>query len=214
MILSAALVLVLSMDGVLSRSDGMILLMTYVPYMISVLRSARKGVDPVDKEGGDGRRAVLRASALIALGIAGVIWGSKVALDSGTELGQAVGIPAVALGVVVFAFGTSLPELAISLSATMKHKADVTIGEVYASNIFTQLVVLGICCFIAPIPVAPALSRFAMPFLILAAVVIQLFVTSGLKLNRIEAVGLMVFYGVFAASQFTELPTLESILGF
>ncbi len=214
MILSAALVLVLSMDGVLSRSDGMILLMTYVPYMISVLRSARKGVDPVEKGGRDGRRAVLRASVLIALGIAAVIWGSKVALDSGTELGQAVGIPAVALGVVVFAFGTSLPELAISLSATMKHKADVTIGEVYASNIFTQLVVLGICCFIAPIPVAPALSRFAMPFLILAAVVIQLFVTSGLKLNRIEAVGLMVFYGVFAASQFTELPTLESILGF
>jgi cation:H+ antiporter len=214
MILCAALVLALSMDGVLSRSDGMILLLTYAPYIVSVLRSASEGVDPAEKESRGGRPVVLRAAALIVVGIAAVIGGSKVALDSGTELGQAAGIPAVALGVVVFAFGTSLPELAISLSATVKRKADVTIGEVYASNIFTQLVVLGICCLISPIPVAPALSRFAMPFLILAAVVIQLFVTSGLKLNRMEAAGLLAFYGVFAASQFTGLPTLETLLGF
>jgi cation:H+ antiporter len=168
----------------------------------------------MEQDARGGRRIVLRATALIVVGIAAVIGGSKVALDSGTELGQAAGIPAVALGVVVFAFGTSLPELAISLSATIKRKADITIGEVYASNIFTQLVVLGVCCLISPIPVAPALSRFAMPFLILAAVVIQLFVTSGLRLNRMEAVGLLVFYVVFAASQFTELPTLETLLGF
>jgi cation:H+ antiporter len=214
MILCSALVLSLSMDGVLSRSDGVILLLTYVPYIISVLRSAGEGADPMEQDARGGRRIVLRATALIVVGIAAVIGGSKVALDSGTELGQAAGIPAVALGVVVFAFGTSLPELAISLSATIKRKADITIGEVYASNIFTQLVVLGVCCLISPIPVAPALSRFAMPFLILAAVVIQLFVTSGLRLNRMEAVGLLVFYVVFAASQFTELPTLETLLGF
>ena len=84
----------------------------------------------------------------------------------------------------------------------------------YASNIFTQLVVLGVCCMISPIPVAPALVSFAMPLLVLASVVIQLFVTSGLRLNRLEAAGLLAFYAVFAASQFTALPTLETILGF
>lgn len=214
MILCASLVLSLSMDGVLSRSDGVILLLMYVPYMLSVLRSASEGADPAYGVKRGGRRAVFRSALLIVVGIAAVIGGSKVALDSGTELGNAAGIPVVALGVVIFAFGTSLPELAISLSATIKRKADVTIGEVYASNIFTQLVVLGICCLIAPIPVAHELSRFAMPFLILAAVVIQLFVTSGLKLIRIEAVGLLIFYAVFAASQFTELPPLDAILGF
>lgn len=214
MILCASLVLSLSMDGVLSRSDGVILLLTYVPYMLSVLRSASDGVDPVDRADRGGRRTAVGSALLILVGIAAVIGGSKVALDSGTELGNAAGIPAVALGVVIFAFGTSLPEFAISLSATIKRKADVTIGEVYASNIFTQLVVLGICCLVAPIPVAPELSRFAMPFLVLAAVVIQLFVTSGLKLNRIEALGLLVFYGVFAASQFSDLPALDTILGF
>ncbi|MCK7475609.1 MAG: hypothetical protein MZV49_24000 [Rhodopseudomonas palustris] len=113
------------------------------------------------------------------------------------------------MGVVLFAFGTSLPELAISLSATFGRKADVTIGEVYASNIFTQLVVLGICCLIAPIAVSGTLLAFAMPFLILASGVIQLFVTSGLRLNRLEALGLLGFYALFAASQFTGLRGLK-----
>jgi Ca2+/Na+ antiporter len=62
--------------------------------------------------------------------------------------------------------------------------------------------------------VAPALTTFAMPFLIVASVAIQLFVTSGRRLNRIEALGLMGFYLVFAVSQFRPLPSLESILGF
>jgi len=125
-----------------------------------------------------------------------------------------MGISAVALGVIFFAFGTSLPELAISVSATVRRKNDVTIGEVYASNIFTQLVVLGICCLIRPIPVPAAMTGFAMPLLILAAVVIQIFVTTDLKVNRLEALAMLAFYAFFAASQFVQLPSFESLLGF
>lgn len=213
MILCSALVLVLSMDGILSRSDGLILIAVYVPYILSVLKSAREGADNRDPSP-NRRGGIVKASVLTVAGVGGVVFGSKIALDSGMALGEAAGIPAVALGVVVFAFGTSLPELAISLSATMKRKGDVTMGEVYASNIFTQLVVLGVCCIIAPIPVAPSMISFAMPLLVLAAVVIQLFVTSGLRLNRMEALGLLAFYAFFAASQFMTLPTLEGILGF
>ena len=62
--------------------------------------------------------------------------------------------------------------------------------------------------------VEPALISFAMPFLILAAVVIQVFVTTGLKINRIEALGMLGFYVLFAISQFRPLPSLESLLGF
>lgn len=214
MILSSSLVLLLSLDGRLSRSDGLLLLLFYVPYVLGVLKVARRD-ERLQTAGGPLKKHIpIIYIILVILGIIGVIGGSKIALDSGTNLGEAAGIPTIALGVVFFAFGTSLPELAISLSATFKRKADVTIGEVYASNIFTQLVVLGICCLIAPISVPSAMTRFAMPFLVLAAVVIQLFVTTDLRIKRIEAVGLLLFYFVFAASQFTDLPTIESLLGF
>lgn len=214
MILSSSLVMLLSLDGRLSRSDGLLLMLVYVPYVLGVLRVAR-GDERLRAEGGSVKRRLPALPIILTLvGIAGVIGGSKLALDSGTALGEAAGIPTVALGVIFFAFGTSLPELAISLSATFKRKADVTIGEVYASNIFTQLVVLGICCLIAPITVSPAMTRFAMPFLVLAAVVIQLFVTSDLRIKRLEAIGLLLFYAVFAASQFADLPSIETLLGF
>lgn len=212
MILSSALVLVLSLDGRLSRSEGLVLMLIYVPYVLSVLRTAR--VDAGKQSAGPLPKSRLRTAMIAVLGVFSVIAGSKIALDSGGTLGVALGIPPLAMGVLLFAFGTSLPELTISLSATFKRKSDVTIGEVYASNIFTQLVVLGICCLIRPMAVDPALTSLAMPLLVLAAVVIQIFVTSGRRLNRIEALGLMGFYAIFAASQFRPLPTIETILGF
>ncbi len=212
MILSSSFVLLLAMDGRLSRSEGVLLILLYLPYVVNVLKTARAGAETVPS--GAVEKSRLWASAGTALGIFCIIAGSKIALDSGVLLGRALGISSVVMGVLLFAFGTSLPELTISLSATFKNKSDVTIGEVYASNIFTQLVVLGLCCLIRPMEVAPALISFAIPFLIVASVVIQLFVTSGRRLNRIEALGLMGFYLVFAVSQFRPLPSLESILGF
>jgi len=212
MILSSALVLVLSMDGRLSRSEGIVLLLVYIPYVLSVLKTARVEAD--GPQAGPLPKSRLWTGALCVLGILGVVGGSKVALDSGSTLGAAAGIPPLAMGVLLFAFGASLPELTISLSATFKRKSDVTIGEVYASNIFTQLVVLSICCLIRPMTVDPALVSFGMPFLVLAAVAIQIFVTTERRVSRIEAVALLAFYAIFAISQFRPIPSIEHIVGF
>ncbi|NLV45784.1 MAG: calcium/sodium antiporter [Candidatus Hydrogenedentes bacterium] len=212
MILSSAIVLVLALDGRLSRSEGLVLILVYIPYVLSVLKSAR--AESGGPPSGRSSTSIVRPALFSILGVAGVIIGSKIALDSGSQLGATLGIPPLALGILLFAFGTSLPELTISLSATFKHKSDVTIGEVYASNIFTQLVVLGVCALIRPMTIDPSLISFAMPFLILAAVVIQIFVTTERKVNRLEALGILMFYVLFAISQFRPLPTIESILGF
>ncbi|MCX7024536.1 MAG: sodium:calcium antiporter [Spirochaetes bacterium] len=210
MILSASLVMILSMDGLLSRSDGLILILAYVPYIVTVVRKAMLEKDE-HREKPEGK--IWLHALLAVLAVLGIIVSAKLALDNGERLGLALGIPAVALGVILFAFGTSLPELAISLAATFRKKADVTISEVYASNIFTQLVVLGICALIRPIAISAGILGFAMPFLILAAVVIQIFITSGRILSRREAVILMLMYGIFAVSNFVPLPSLTKIIG-
>jgi cation:H+ antiporter len=210
MILSSALVLVLSMDGRLSRLDGILLIVVYIPYIVSVILRAREEThhhgDPVKG------RIWLHALWAVAA-IFGIIFGAKLALENGEGLGRSLGIPNLALGVILFAFGTSLPELAISLMATIRKKADVTIGEVYASNIFTQLVVLGICTLISPITISPGVLGFAMPFLVLSSVIIQIFITSGRLINRWEALGLMSLYAVFLYSNFFPIPDLNAIIG-
>lgn len=212
MILASSVVMMLSLDGKVSRFDGLLLILLYVPYIIAVIRGARAhgtGEDPAAEKP---KRMWLHVLLSLA-SIAGIILGARFALDAGQSLGAAIGIPALALGVILFAFGTSLPELSISVAATFKRKASVTIGEVYASNIFTQLVVLGVCALISPIEVSRQMLSFAMPFLILAAVIIQIFITTGRKLNRFEAVILLGFYAVFAVTSFMELPTLDRLIG-
>jgi len=209
MILSAALVMVLSMDGTLSRLDGALLLLVYLPYILSVIRTARKeSIRHTETPAGP----VWAHIILGVVAIFGIIFSAKLALDSGEKLGLLLGIPSLTLGVILFAFGTSLPELAISLMATLKMKADVTIGEVYASNIFTQLVVLGICTLISPITISGGIIGFAMPFLVLATVIIQIFITSGRVLNRWEAFGLLALYLIFLYSNFFPLPDPGSLI--
>jgi cation:H+ antiporter len=214
MILSSAVVLVLSLDHRLDRLDGALLVLLYIPYAITVIRAAVASSSEAPPAGKSRRGELALDLALSLAAIGGIIGGSKLALVRGEAIGLALGISPLALGVVLFAFGTSLPELAISLSASLKRKADVTIGEVYASNIFTQLVVLGICCLISPIDVSEGLLGFAMPFLVLAACIIQIFVTTGLRLNRLEAFGLLALYAAFAISNFMPLSELGALLGF
>lgn len=210
MILSSSLVLLLSMDGLLTRFDGLLLILSYIPYIVSVIRQA--GKDKHEHQGPRPDKIWLHILLAVAA-IGGILVSAKLTLDHGEALGLALGIPALTLGVVLFAFGTSLPELAISLSATFKKKAEVTIGEVYASNIFTQLVVLGTCALIAPINISAGMLGFAMPFLILAAVLIQIFITSGRILNRWEALVMMGLYVMFLISNFFRLPTLDKLIG-
>lgn len=92
-----------------------------------------------------------------------------------------------------------------AVSATLKGKSEVSIGEVYASNTFTMMVVLGVCALIRPLAVSEAITHFALPFLVLAGVVIQVFITTGMKLKRWEALVLLGFYGFFVFANFTEV---------
>ena len=105
-------------------------------------------------------------------------------------------------GATLYSFGTSLPELAIALGAVLKHQEDVTLGEIYASNIFTGLAVMGALCLVAPLPVEPLIVGRDLPLLVLAGVLMQMFVTSGGRFVRSEAVAIIALYALFLAAQF------------
>lgn len=211
MIMASAMTMILAIDGKLTRFDGLVLILTYIPYIISVIRSSKSDVSQHYDHELKGNIFIHFVLAIVA--IFGIIVSARLALDNGEKIGLALGISPLALGVILFAFGTSLPELAIALSATFKNKAEVTIGEVYASNIFTQFIVLGICALIRPIDISRSVIDFAMPFLILASVTIQIFITSGRRLNRAEAAILMIMYMVFAATNFFKVPGIDALIG-
>ncbi|MBN1425703.1 sodium:calcium antiporter [Candidatus Fermentibacteria bacterium] len=201
MILSTAMILVLAMDGVITRLDGVVLIVLYVPYLVSVIVEARREQKSTLPAGQSSPGHVWRHALLALAAIGGIIFGADMALDYGQTLAVRAGIPPVALGAILIAFGTSLPEMAIALAATARGKPEVTLGEIYSSNIFTALAVLGICAVAAPMTIpAASILGFDLPMLILAGVVIQLLITTGAMLTRAEAVLILLLYVWFAVA--------------
>jgi len=212
MLLSSAVILVFAADGVLSRIDGALLMLLYVPYLFVVVkdavnRSARgRQATTTGKKSVRGTGNVLPHIVLGVLAILGIIVGAELALRSGENISERIGISQLVLGVLVLAFLTSLPELGVALAAVSKKKADITLGEIYASNIFTALFILGFCCLLVPINVSANVLRFDIPMLILSGVIVQIFITTGSKLVRLEALLILILYIYFVLGHFIKVP--------
>jgi cation:H+ antiporter len=206
MILSAAVLLVLSLDGRLSRVDGLVLLGAYVPYFCGNLAEAKRQREAGTGEAGEGTPAAGRFTfldgVLFVAGVGMVVYGAELIVSNGGKLALRLGMNETLMGATLFSFGTSLPELAIALGAVLKGQEDVTLGEIYASNIFTGLAVMGALCLVAPLPVAPMIVSRDLPLLVLAGVLMQMFVSTGGRFVRSEALAIIALYGLFLAAQF------------
>ncbi len=202
MIMAAALLLIFAMDGIVSRIDGLILLVAYVPYFLGALDDARR---QRERENRNNHSAVKRPwleVIIFAGGLGMIVLGSSWVVENGTALARMFGMSDLLIGVTFYAFGTSLPELAIALGAVLKNQANVTLGEIYASNIFTGLAVVGALCVIRPLVVEPIIIQRDLPMLIVAGVLLQMFITTGRRFVRLEALVMVGIYILFLAAQF------------
>ncbi len=84
------------------------------------------------------------------------------------------------------------------MTASLRKQASISMGEIYSSNIFTALGILGICCMVRPLVISdPRIVSVDIPFLILAGVIVQIFITTGMVLSRKEAIAILALYGYF-----------------
>lgn len=138
----------------------------------------------------------IKMTAFILFGIAALIFGAKLTVNSAVNIARALNVSERVVGLTVVAFGTSLPELVTCVVAAIKKHSDMVIGNIIGSNIFNILFVLGITGLITPIP-------FEYNFLIdatwgiVAAVLLWVFFANDRKLSRKEGfllLSLYVFY--------------------
>jgi len=90
---------------------------------------------------------------LIVVGIAGVVGGAKLVVDSAVEVMTQLGVSQKFIGLTLVAFGTSLPELATSVVAAIRKEMDISLGNLVGSNVFNLLGVLGVAGMVSPIPI-------------------------------------------------------------
>lgn len=144
---------------------------------------------------------VLLMIILLIGGFVLLVKGADFFVDGACDLSDKMKIPAYIVGLTVVAFGTSLPEAAVSITASLQHSNEIAIGNVIGSNIFNTLVVLGASAIFTPIAVGKNILKRDFPFCILiTAAMLILLITpfnGGIALTSIDGIILLVVFAVF-----------------
>lgn len=223
------LVLAMALDGEIGRFDGLLLAGGIVGYTVFAVRASRRESAAVAAEyareygTAPGTRRWLVDLGTVVLGLGLLVLGARWLVDSAVALARAVGVSELVVGLTIVAAGTSLPEVATSVIASLRGERDIAVGNVVGSNIFNVLGILGVASVLAPagVPIAPAVLRFDLPVMLaVAAACLPIFFT-GHRIDRWEGGLFLAYYAVYVlylvldATGHDALPALSAaMLGF
>ena len=173
--------------GHLGRIDGILLWFFMILYFVYLIVMARKGQISVGVEEGEIKvnENMFMLLVLLVIGIIAIVAGSNIAVDAATALARIFGMNERLIGLTIVAFGTSLPELITSITAAMKKKVDIAVGNIVGSNIFNILFVIGTTSLITDVPYNYSFN-FDSIVCIATSFVLFLCVLKKKKLNRVH----------------------------
>lgn len=200
------LVWALALDGVVGRLEGALLFSEVIAYTIWTIRRSRlehcasdSGLaDESHAETGQAR-SLLRNLLLILAGLVMLGVGSHWLVSGAVALAKHFGVSDLLIGLTIVSIGTSLPELATSVMASVRGQRDLAVGNIVGSNLFNLLVVLGLTSIVAPngVPVAEQALRFDIPVMIaVMAICLPIFFT-GYRVSRWEGLLLTGYYLIY-----------------
>ena len=173
---------------------GLILLAIFIFFLYFTFVHAKE--HPDETEESVKPMAVGKAIVLIVVGLIGLAVGGELIVESAVDIATRMGVSEAIIGLTIVALGTSLPELATSIIAAFKHKADIAIGNVFGSNIFNVFFVLGTSAVIHPLPAYDGIELDAWMAAI-GSIVVQVALLTNAKheLNRWAGALLVLMYG-------------------
>lgn len=182
----------------ISRSDGMVLLCffcIYLYYMFEVARASPEfGKATPDLD----HKPIWLSSGMIILGLVSLVWGGQMIVDGAVEVARAYKISEAVIGLTLVSIGTSIPELATSVVAARRGKADMAVGNVVGSNIFNIFFILGTSASVAPLPVGNiSLLDFGMCILATLLMFLGSFIATPRVLYRKEGGFLLFIYVLY-----------------
>lgn len=190
-------------DHLIGRLDGGILWCFFILYLSYLFYMARHGCENAIGEQASKEESIKKAKPLLLLflmilvGGAMIVFGSDLTVDAATAIAREFGMTERFIGLTIVAFGTSLPELVTSVTAAIKGKSDIAIGNIVGSNIFNILFVVGTTALITPV-------QYAKGFLvdsIMAMLAVLLLLLCVLKDHRLGRIGgalmLLTYAGYF-----------------
>ena len=136
-------------------------------------------------------------------GLVLLVLGAEALVRGASRLAASLGVPPLVVGLTVVAYGTSTPEVAVSLQAALAGQADITIGNVVGSNIFNVLFILGLSAMIAPLVVSRKLVQIDVPLMVGVSVLMLVVALDG-RISRLDGAllaALLLIYTAFLVRQ-------------
>ena len=191
-----ALAALLLADRQLGRWEGAALVAGLVAYLVWSVRAARSAPPALEVElvpEVATEAPAWRSLLLVAAGLAGLVVGADLFVDAAVRLAEAAGVSNAVIGLTVVAVGTSLPELATTLVASLRGESEIAVGNVVGSNLFNLLGILGAAALVRPL-VAPGLELVDVGVMGAFTVALVLMLWTGRRLVRAEGAVLLAGY--------------------
>ncbi len=195
-------------DGVLSRGDGLILLIMLALFLFDQFRAARKHRrakrESHDYAGEIGKApaSTLLIAAMLIGGLIALPFGADLTVRGASAIATRLGVPQEVIGLTIVGIGTSLPEVAASLLAVMRNHSSVALGNVVGSNIFNIGLIMGATGTAVSVPVVDHIIRIDMWVMLAAALLIAAFAKFGVVIGRKLATAMLVIYAAYVCLLF------------
>lgn len=181
---STALFGVIAWDRQITSLEAILLLIGYIVYITYTIvqKDEDENGNPIVEDKNivkeEKPKLVFKDFAILILGLAGVIFGAQYLIESVIQISTILQIGAGVIAITAVAIGTSLPELLVSIKAILKGKSELAIGNIFGSNIFNILVVVGIPGLFKILPLDNSTFAIGLPIMLVATL---LFVISGIS---------------------------------
>ncbi|GAB5522091.1 MAG: calcium/sodium antiporter [Rhodothermales bacterium] len=193
-------------NGVISRLEGIVLVLGLITLMVYLVLNARTAppdevntnapplVEPIDVEPEAAERPVWQQVGLILIGMVLLAFGARLMVDAAVYAAELFGISPIVVGLTIVAIGTSLPELAASIMGIVRKEADLSLGNVLGSNMMNVLFVIGMIALIRPLPVETESIRLHFPVMIAVSVLLFPLARPKLRISRWAGVVLLIVF--------------------
>ena len=189
-------------DGSVSLGESVMLLLAYGVYLLyTILHTSDEKSATTKKTTASRPKISWRDIALLVCGFAALLLGAKYLIDALVQLSRIFNVGAGVIAITAVAIGTSLPELLVSIKAARKGRSDMALGNIFGSNIFNGLVVIGLPGLFVRLPIDAQTVTIGIPAMMLAT---SLFVISGIsrRIHVWEGAFYLLLYALFIAKLF------------
>ncbi len=193
-VISQCLLVAVVIDGVVDRIEAVFLLVLFAAYVWYVLVEAKNGDGEADAA--KLPKLQLMTMVMMALGLAAVLIGAKYTVTMVVNIATALAVPVGLVSITAVAIGTSLPELFVTLRAIRAQHTELAMGNIFGSNTFNALVVVGIPGLLIPLTVDSVVMQLGLWYMIAASFMIFV-VGLSRQVMRWEGLMMLIFFTFF-----------------